>query len=214
MIQAEFNVPIKSTKMKRHLFYCFMISLSGLATAASAQSPVSDQEMNRWVQQRSWANGITPRPHASVNADSFYVAYHRNPELWAAAFAFLKRTDLDTLMPGKYPIVGEAVFAMITDAPSHNREDVKWESHKNYIDLQMVIRGKEQIGIADTAHATIVKPYSPDLINYSAEGRYYIAEPGTFFLFFPNNAHRPTIKEPGYDVVKKIVIKIQTAKAG
>ncbi len=90
---------------------------------------------------------------------------------------------------------------------------MKWESHKNYIDLQSVIHGKEEIGIADTAQATIVKPYSPDVINYSAEGKYYVADPGIFFLFFPNDAHRPTIKVPGYDVVKKIVIKIQTAKA-
>jgi biofilm protein TabA len=69
------------------------------------------------------------------------------------------------------------------------------------------------IGVADTSTATITKPYTVDVINYNAEGKYYTAEQGKFFLFFPNNAHRPTIKIDGYDTVKKIVIKIQTAIA-
>jgi beta-galactosidase beta subunit len=36
--------------------------------------------------------------------------------------------------------------------------------------------------------------------------------PGTFFLFFPTDAHRPGIKVEGNDVVKKLVIKIHLAK--
>jgi biofilm protein TabA len=90
-------------------------------------------------------------------------------------------------------------------------EDVKWESHKKYIDLQYIIKGKEIIGVADASKATITKPYTVDVINYDADGKYYTTEPGKFFLFFPNDAHRPTIKVDGYDVVKKIVIKIQVA---
>ena len=146
----------------------------------------------------------------SVNKDSFYVAYHRNKIAWDAAFAFLKNMNLDTLSAGKYPIMGDQVFASVTEAPSRKKEDVKWESHKHYVDLQYIIRGKEMIGVANTSKATIIKPYSPDVINYTAEGDYYITDPGTFFLFFPNDAHRPTIKVDGYDVVKKIVIKIAT----
>ncbi len=192
---------------------CCLASVVGLGPAARAQNHNSEKEIAGWVQQRNWANDMPLLLHSSANQDSFYVAWHRNPELWHAAFAFLKATNLDTLKAGKYAIVGEAVFATITDAPSHSREEVKWESHKNYIDLQSIIRGKEEIGVADTAHLKITKPYTPDIVNYSGEGKYYVAEPGTFFLFFSNDAHRPTIRVPGYDVVKKIVIKIQTAKA-
>jgi biofilm protein TabA len=178
-----------------------------------AQGHVSEKEINAWVKKKAWAKGLKLNLHSSVNKDSFYVAYHRNPKLWDAAFAFLKNENLDTLSPGKYPIAGEQVFASVTEAPSHNKDEVKWESHKNYVDLQYIIKGKELIGIADTSKAVIVKPYSPDVINYTAEGKYYVAGQGEFFLFFPNNAHRPTINVDGYNVVKKIVIKIQTAKA-
>ncbi|MBS1949227.1 MAG: YhcH/YjgK/YiaL family protein [Bacteroidetes bacterium] len=191
------------------LIFCFAIIL---CKYAKAQQHLSEKEINQWAKQKEWAKGLQLNLHPSVNKDSFYVAYHRNPKLWDAAFAFLRDKDLDTLSPGKYPIIGELVYANISEAPSHNKEDVKWESHKNYIDLQYIIKGKELIGIADTATATITKPYTPDAINYTAEGKYYIAGQGNFFLFFPNDAHRPTIKVAGYDAVKKIVIKIQTAK--
>jgi biofilm protein TabA len=185
------------------------------ASSYAQQSPqaVSKKTINKWVNKKEWANGLKLDLHSSVNKDSFYYAYHRNKKLWDAAFAFLKDQNLDEIKPGKYPISGEEVFATITEAPSKKMEDIKWESHKKYIDLQYIIKGKEIIGVADASKATITKPYTVDVINYDADGKYYPTEPGKFFLFFPNDAHRPTIKVDGFDVVKKIVIKIQVAAA-
>jgi len=188
---------------------CVLLITNG-SGYAQTKKKISEKKINEWANKKQWANGLKLNLHSSVNRDSFYVAYHRNKIAWDAAFAFLKNNNLDTLSVGKYPIIGNRVFASVTEAPSRNKEDVKWESHKHYVDLQYIIKRKEMIGVADTSTATIIKPYSPDVINYTAEGKYYIAEPGTFFLFFPNDAHRPTIKVEGYDVVKKIVIKIAT----
>ena len=197
--------------MKQKIIYCLTIMLTlTIFGQAQQQKKITEKQIAQWVSKKEWANGLTLNPHPSVNKDSFYVAYHRNENNWDAAFAFLKNVNLDELALGKYPIIGDQVFATVSEAPSHNKEDVKWESHKHYVDLQYIIKGKELIGVADTSKATITKPYSPDIINYTADGNYYIASPGEFFLFFPNNAHRPTIKVDGYDVVKKIVIKIAT----
>jgi len=189
------------------------ILFTHVASFAQQQPTVSTKTIVQWVNKKEWANGLQLNPHESVDKDSFYVAYHRNKKLWDAAFLFLKTQDLTALTPGKHPIVGDAVFANVTDAPSKEQEDVKWESHKNYVDLQYIIRGKEIIGVADTSAAIITQPYTVDVINYTAKGKYYTTDPHHFFLFFPNNAHRPTIKVKGYDVVKKIVIKIQTTPA-
>jgi len=198
--------------MKQKIIYCLTIMLClTIVGQAQQQKKLTEKQIAQWVSKKEWAKGLTLNPHSSVNKDSFYVAYHKNENNWDAAFAFLRNVNLDELAPGKYPIIGDQVFATVTEAPSHNKEDVKWESHKHYVDLQYIIKGKELIGVADTSKATITKPYSPDVINYTAEGNYYIAAPGEFFLFFPNNAHRPTIKVDGYDVVKKIVIKIATS---
>lgn len=194
----------------------YPIAIFVASISCYAQQPlkaVSKTAIAQWVNKKDWANGLQLALHSSVNTDSFYRAYHTNKKLWDAAFTFLKDQNLDDIQPGKYPIIGEEVFASVTEAPSKSKEEVKWESHKNYIDLQYIIKGKEIIGVADTSTATITKPYTVDVINYDAEGTYYTTEPGKFFLFFPNNAHRPLIKVEGYDVVKKIVIKIQIAPA-
>lgn len=38
---------------------------------------------------------------------------------------------------------------------------------------------------------------------------YEVATPGFFYVFFPKDAHRPSIKEEDGMIVKKIVIKIK-----
>jgi biofilm protein TabA len=197
---------------KHGVLTVLIVCITYFTSTAQTSKPPSEKNIDKWIAKKEWAKGLTLNLHASVNKDSFYVAYHRNPVLWDAAFAFLRTKGLDTLSPGKYPIMGDAVFATISEADTHKPEEVKWESHRDYIDLQYIISGKELIGVADTAKAKIIKPYTPDVINYEVEGTYYTAGQGEFFLFFPNNAHRPTIKAPGYDRTKKIVIKIRTAQ--
>ena len=82
---------------------------------------------------------------------------------------------------------GDNVYATITEGPAKTFEQSAWESHRKYIDLQYVIKGKEKIGVTAVSTATIIKPYdeTKDVANYNAEGQFYLAEPDTFFLFFP-----------------------------
>jgi biofilm protein TabA len=84
--------------------------------------------------------------------------------------------------------------------------------HKTiYTDLHLVIKGEEKIGIAPISNLVVTMPYdaSKDLVNYSGEGKFYTAVPGTFFLFFPGEAHRPNITANGNKPDKKLVIKIR-----
>ena len=167
-----------------------------------------------WVKSKKWANGIKLKLHPSVNAAEFYKQYQANKAVWDKAFLFIKENNLDTISVGKHIIDGDNAYASITEAPSKELDKASWESHKNYIDLQYVIKGQEQIAVAPISAATVTKPYdaAKDVANYTAEGTFYTAGPGTFFLFFPEDVHRPNIKVAGFDVVKKMVIKIKVAK--
>lgn len=152
-------------------------------------------------------------PHASIDQWEFARQYQKNKTAWDKAFAWLKATDLQTIAKGRYPIEGDTVYASVTEDSSKDFEKTNWESHRKYIDLQSVIRGEEKIGVCPVAKATVTMAYDEKLerANYSAEGTYYKATPGTFFLFFPNDAHRPNITPGGNRVVKKIVIKVRYA---
>ncbi len=200
---------------KRYSFLVFVFALMILSKAVSAQQTDTSQwtakTAEKWVKSKEWARGLKIKAHPSVNPVEFAKQYHANKALWDKAIAFLNDKKLDTLKPGKYIIDGTDVYATITEAPSKEFAQSAWESHRNYIDLQYVIRGKEKIGVAPVSSAAVVKPYdeTKDIANYNAEGKYYIATPDEFFLFFPGDAHRPNIKVDGYDTVKKLVIKIR-----
>ncbi|MGN6396980.1 MAG: YhcH/YjgK/YiaL family protein [Mucilaginibacter sp.] len=206
---------------KNKLIYRFAIAAFSFITMgdmAIAQQRATENGNHaaaiKWIESGNWRNGLKLHPHVSINPDEFYRQYHSNKKIWDKVFLFLKTTNLDTLRAGKHPVDGDNAYASVTEAPSKELDKASWESHKKYIDLQYVIKGKERIDVANAGTATVIKPYdaAKDVANYTATGTSYTAEPGVFFLFFPQNAHRPNIKVPGYDTVKKLVIKIKFAE--
>jgi len=152
------------------------------------------------------------KPHNSIDKVEFAKEYHAHTLWWDKAFAYIKNTDLASLEPGDHPIVGEDVFARITNGPLKNIDSSKWEAHKNYIDIHYVITGREKIGIGSLSSATIIEPYNSkrDISFYNGKGKYYIAEPGTFFIAFPKHIHRPGLEVDGKGTEKKLVIKIRS----
>lgn len=173
----------------------------------------TEKEATIWFRKREWLNGANIKPHKSINKLEFAAQYNNHKERWDKAFAYIKNTDLSKLNPGIYTIDGENVFAIVAEANKKNFEATKWESHRKYQDIQMVISGKEKMGVAEISALTVTEPYdeTKDILFYSAEGegKYYLAEPGTFFIFFPQDGHRPDIKVRGYTMDKKIVIKVK-----
>ena len=196
--------------MKTFNRYFFIAALIALCNVAFAQQNWTATSAKKWVKSRQWANGLKLKLSPSVNLLEFAKQYHANQKYWDEALSFLNDKKIDTLKPGKYLIDGDNVYAIITEGPTKSPEQAAWESHKKYIDLHYVIKGKEMIGVGAVAAASVIKPYdeSKDIANYNAEGRFYAATPGEFFLFFPSDAHRPGIKTGGYESDKKLVIKI------
>jgi biofilm protein TabA len=182
----------------------------GFATAQTDPAAYH-QKANKWVKSRTWAKDLKIKPDPSINSVEFMRQYEINKPLWDKAFKFLNESKLKALAPGKYAIDQDNVYATVSLGPSKKLEDVKWESHRKYVDLQYVITGKIKIGVAPVATATVTESYSKnrDATNYDTEGKYLIATPKEFFLFFPQDAHRPDIKVDGFDTLKKLVIKIR-----
>ena len=174
----------------------------------------TNEKSIQWMEKGNWKDGLDFMPHSSINAKEFAIQYHENSIVWDSVFNFLKTTNLNLLSPGKYGIDGENAFAIVSEYVPKDFDQSNWESHRKYIDLQTMIYGKEKIGIAPVKNAVVTVPYndSTDAANYKTTGDYFVAVPKTFFLFFPNNAHRPSIKANNDSfIVKKLVIKIKVA---
>ena len=196
------------------LFSILLLILPALFVQVKAQDNNPKKENENWYKKKEWLGGLKLQPYSGMDVQEFARQYKANKKYFDEAFAFLRDHDLSKLAPGKYPIDGDNVYASVTYDSTKDFDKSKWESHKKYIDLQYMIRGKEKIGVAPVAGAKVTAAYDDahDIAHYETNGHFYVAEPGTFFLFFPADAHRPDLKEKTNDHVKKLVIKIGVAK--
>jgi biofilm protein TabA len=201
--------------MKKFSFLLLLLFFVGLNQlwAQSTNNEWPAEKARQWFTQKEWLNGLSITPHSSIDPVLFAKQYQLNKVAWDKAFAFLKNTDLKNLATGRLAIDGDAVYAIVTEAPTKDYEKTAFESHEKYIDLQYVISGEEAMAKTPVAAVTVSKPYNEaaGIAFYTGEGRIYNVPAGTFMLFFPGEAHRPNITPGGNKVVKKIVIKVKVA---
>jgi biofilm protein TabA len=184
-----------------------------LVASACATSKSTGGSADQWFRKKEYLNGLQLEPHASTNKAEFQRQYNANRELWDKAFEYLRTTDLNTLKKGRYTIVPDKATVSVTEDSTRNFEKTNWESHRKMIDIQYVISGEEKMGVAPVSSAKVIKPYDErrDVANYEVDGKYYVSQPGKFFIFFPIDAHRPNITTNNNLPDKKIVIKIAAA---
>lgn len=200
---------------KIRLVFCIALAILICSNAAAQENKTewTKHAAKKWFKKKDWLNGANLHPHSSIDKKEFARQYHINKIYWDKAFAFLKEHNLDSLPKGKYTVDGTNVTVSVTQDSSKNFDKTNWESHRKYVDLQLIVSGEEKMGIYPVASSTVIKEYDEkkDVANYEAKGKFYVGGPGTFFLFFPTDAHRPNITPGGNKPVKKIVIKIKSA---
>ncbi|MEO5649867.1 MAG: YhcH/YjgK/YiaL family protein, partial [Ginsengibacter sp.] len=100
----------------------------------------------------------------------------------------------------------------VSNKPGKAQEEsaAKFECHNKHIDIQLCIKGKEQIGWKSRQSCTQLKEaYSAekDVAFYNdAPDMYFQLTDGQFAIFFPEDVHAPMIGEGD---IKKMVIKVK-----
>jgi YhcH/YjgK/YiaL family protein len=94
-----------------------------------------------------------------------------------------------------------------------NEEDTKFEAHRKYIDIQHVINGAEQMSITSLSDKKEeLVPYDPAKdVEFLTVNRTtsHEATPDKFFIFFPSDIHRPSVKIGENKIVRKVVVKVK-----
>jgi YhcH/YjgK/YiaL family protein len=197
------------------LIIVIMTSLSVLSGCSGNADPAtwSSTKTDKWFEKGDWLNGWQVKPDQSINRKAFAVSYFKNKERWDKAFNFLKSNDLSGLELKRYDIDGNNLYAPVSEYLTKNEEDARYEAHQKYIDIQYVVSGKELIGVAPMSQKKdVLEPYdgTKDIEFLTVTGgENRPAMPDRFFIFFPEDAHRPGLKDIENSPVRKIVVKVK-----
>ena len=142
---------------------------------------------------------------AKISNKSEYYGIH--PELDKAldlltpeflANAPLEKTLLD----------GEKLFVTRFQLQTVPFEETFYESHKKYLDIQIVTEGRERVDIAHPDGLTLTEHHD-DFYGYTGEAdQTVILTPGTFLVVFPGDAHRLKISTDGPQPFTRVVFKV------
>ena len=189
-----------------------LFSMAG-CTGNTGPESWSAEKLNKWFGKGEWLNGWQIKPDPSIDRKAFAVAYFKNSTRWNKAFNFLKSTDPEKLELKRYDLDGDNLYATVSEYLTKNEEDARYEAHQKYIDIQYVASGKEMIGVAPVSQKqNVLEPYDPAKdVEFMTVGNgvNLKATPERFFIFFPENLHRPGLKDGLNAPVRKVVVKVR-----
>ena len=144
-----------------------------------------------------------------TNADQYRGIHPRI----AAALDWLTKTDLAALPLGKTVIDGERLFALTQEYTPKRPELLKYEAHRRYWDVQVVVSGSERMGWANLSDMTVSEPHDSerDVAFYRGAGQLVLVPAGYFTIFSPQDVHMPGVAAEPLAAVRKVVVKVEIA---
>ncbi|WP_353136060.1 YhcH/YjgK/YiaL family protein [Pseudopedobacter sp.] len=154
------------------------------------------------------------KPHADSSIDMKVLKeqYRKYPERWQLAFKFLAETNIDALKYGRYDL-SDDVYVNYAKGKTKDLKDCKYERHEQWIDLQYMVDGEEYMGKnPDYERLKVIQAYNAkkDVALYQYDNKpLALATPENYFIFFPTEAHIPTVKVGEIKETRKLVVKIR-----
>jgi biofilm protein TabA len=126
-------------------------------------------------------------------------------------FDWLK-TSREVPLGEKFEFAGDKLFAKGLRLDTGSRDVLKWETHREYIDLQYIVGGGEIIEWAPAAKLTADVPYDPATdFQFYGQTKPDVLLPmtdGLFVFLFPRDGHKPLVSNGTDHHVHKVIAKI------
>ena len=135
--------------------------------------------------------------------------YAQLNQLFEVAAEWLQSTDLTQLEIGEHEIKGRDLFAIKATMMGRKPKQAKLEAHRKYIDIQVCIKGTDNIAWRPTAECPNISDVyqaDNDIMFFSDDASHSVQiHNDKIALFFPTDAHAPLIAD---EELTKIVIKV------
>ena len=136
--------------------------------------------------------------------------YHALHPRFADAFRFLLDPATAKLSDGRHDIDGDELFAIVWTGVGKGRSAAVLEYHRQYIDIQYVVSGVDEIGWRPCGACQREKqPFDQesDLGFYADQPLSWCrVSSGSYLILFPEDAHAPLATTAS---IKKIVVKVK-----
>lgn len=132
----------------------------------------------------------------------------------------INRSEIELSFPARYELapIEKGIFALAQEYyPKKREDDLVIETHRLFIDIQIVLKGSELVGYASRDLLTVLNEYDHTKDFEAWKGldtlTFLPLRRGEFFLFFPFDAHLPGVQMEGKqhddnEKIKKLVIKV------
>ena len=138
-------------------------------------------------------------------ADRYASLHPLLPQL----FAYVKSHDLLHTPMGKIVLDGDKLFINNVNPECLSEEKQVLEVHRRYIDVHILLEGKERVGWRNTDDCKdVAHPYDEagDFATFFEKPTTYIdMMPNDFLIVFPEDAHAPII---GSGKIRKAIAKV------
>lgn len=128
-------------------------------------------------------------------------------------FAYAGEHDLKTYEKGSYEIDGDRVFVNIVEYETTTPENRFWEAHRQYLDLHLMLDGKEQIDlnfIDNLEQGSFVE--KDDFLPLEGESNSHVVlRNGDFLICCPKDGHRTAVQAKQPEKIKKAIFKVRIA---
>lgn len=130
--------------------------------------------------------------------------------LFKSLFDYIKQNDLLGLECGKIVLDGDNLFINNINPDCKAKEEQILETHRDYIDVHVLLQGEETIGWKPLEKAeNQIQEYKKetDCALYSdLADNYFTIRPGDFVIIYPEDAHAPMI---GKGKIRKLIAKVK-----
>lgn len=131
------------------------------------------------------------------------------------ALEYARTHDLMQLAPGRNEIDGDDLFVNVACYETRAFEDCRFEAHKKYIDVQLMVEGVERIDsqfVGELASEPFDEAADNAFLNGEAAASVTLSA-GTFAAYFPNDGHKPGIAVGESASVRKCIFKVAVTQA-
>ena len=135
-----------------------------------------------------------------------YSGAHR---FFPTAFECLCGTDWSKIDDGRFEIAGDDVFAIVDRRMGKGKQDATLEVHRQYIDIQYLVRGSDVMGYRPLLDCCQPRPFDVDRdVAFFGDPpeSWFDVKSNCFAIFYPTDAHAPMGTTTEFH---KVVVKVR-----